>query len=714
PFDLAEPPLIRVGIAETTAGKNMLLCDMHHIISDGMSVEILEREYRALYNGEALPELGLRYRDFASWQDGERYRAVIKRQEVYWQEQFADEMPNLELPLDYRRPTQQNFDGANIGFYAGREVTTSLRAIAAENNVTLYMLLLTLFNIFLARISGSEDIVVGTPTDGRSNADLENIVGMFVNTLALRNRPEGGKTTDFFLAQLKEQTVAAFENRDYPFENLVETLNVPRDTGRNPVFDVMFTLDNMEQVPGDRDVPDDKLIYRENTIAKFDMTLGCIDTGERLLFDIEYCRKLFKKETIKKFTAYFKRTLAHIVEEPREKISSIEVLSPEEKSLIIREFNNTAAQYPLDKTLHQLLEERAQSKPDSRSVLGRNLESQSPGEILLTNKELNNRAAAIASILVSKGVKPGDSVGIMIERSIQLITGILAILKAGAAYLPIAPAFPGERIRYMLEDSNAKIFLSNSGKELSKPDLTGKMTACIELPITINADTPHITPVNPVHPVHKVHQVHKVHEPVSNIRHPASSIAYIIYTSGTTGNPKGVAVPHSAAVNRLYWVKEKYRLNESDVVLQKTAVTFDVSVCELFRWLLPGATLYLLPPGEEREPGAIINAIEKQNASTVDFVPAMLEVFLEEVKESSLLNKLRTLRWVYVGAETLPAELAEKFTQTIGSRSDTRLINAYGPTEATVDVTWFDCAAAANYETVPIGKPMANTTLLVL
>ncbi|MCP4156723.1 MAG: amino acid adenylation domain-containing protein, partial [bacterium] len=313
--------------------------------------------------------------------------------------------------------------------------------------------------------------------------------------------------------------------------------------------------------------------------------------------------------------------------------------------------------------------------------------------------ELNKRAAEIASILESKGVMPGDIVGIMIERSIEMITGIMAILKTRAAYLPIAPTFPGQRIRYMLEDSKTKILLSDSGKRLSKPDLTGKPITCIEVPITINTDT------SPVHPVH---------EPVPNIRHPASGIAYIIYTSGTTGKPKGVAVPHSAAVNRLYWVREKYQLDKSDVVVQKTAITFDVSVCELFRWLLPGAALYLLPEGGEKEPGAIIIAIEKHHATTVDFVPSMLTVFMEEVKERGMLDKLRTLRWVFVGAETLPPELAETFIQTIGSRSDTRLINAYGPTEATVDVTWFDCAAAANYETVPIGKPMANTTLLVL
>ncbi|MCP4157021.1 MAG: amino acid adenylation domain-containing protein, partial [bacterium] len=705
PFDLSQPPLLRVAIVE--AERPLIFMDMHHIVSDGTSAEILEKEFHALCEGEELPPLRLQYRDYVMWQKNAAYLEKIKKQENYWLKQFDGEIPQLELPLDFRRPVTQRFEGANVGFYISKEVTESLRAIAAENKVTLYMLLLALLNILLARISGNEDIILGTPVDGRGHTDLEKITGMFVNTLALRNRPEGENTTSTFLAQLKEHTIQAFDNRDYPFEKLIDELKVVRNTGRNPLFDVMFSQENMEYVPGYRDVPDGTLIYREDTTAKFDMTLGCIDTGERLLFDFEYSSKLFKKETIKGFTAYFKRILAHVVVDPGVRISSIEVLSQEEKNLIMREFNNTETQYPRGKTLHQLLDERAQSKPDSRSVVGFSLATQAPGETgqpgeaLLTNMELNKRAAATASILESKGVAPGDIVGLMMERSIEMITGIMAILKTGAAYLPIDPAFPAERIQYMLEDSKTKILLSDNGIRLSKLALTGKPNACIEIPVTINTAPP------PVHPVHNVHHVHNIHE-------PASGIAYIIYTSGTTGKPKGVAVPHSAAVNRMYWIREAYQLDKNDVVMQKTAITFDVSVCELFRWLLPGATLYLLPRGGEREPEVIINAIEKHHITTADFVPSMLTVFMEEVKERGIVYKLRTLRWVVVGAETAPPELVETFIQKISSPFDTRLVNAYGPTEATVDVTRFDCEAAANYKKVPIGKPIANTTLLIL
>ncbi|MCP4150380.1 MAG: AMP-binding protein, partial [bacterium] len=453
PFDLTQPPLFRAAIVEQEKKNPLIFIDMHHIVSDGISAEIVEKEFRALYEGAELPPLRLQYRDYVMWQKTDGYQQKTKTQEVFWMKEFEvesvdGELPRLALPLDYHRPAQQRFEGANVGFYVGQEVTAALRALAAENHVTLYMLFLALLNILLARISGSENIIVGTPTDGRSHTDLEKIVGMFVNTLALRNRPEGKKETAEFLAQLKQHTLQAFENRDYPFEALINTLNVARGTGRNPLFDVMFTLENMETVPGYDDVPDGKLIFREDSVSKFDMTLGCIDTGERLLLDFEYSTKLFKKETVKGFTAYFKRILAHIVVEPRERISSIEILSPEEKRLIIKEFNNTEAQYPLDKTIRQLLEERTQSKPDSRAVVGPSLVSQSTGEaetltgppadIVLTNKELNKRAAEIAAILESKGVMSGDIVGIMIERSIEMITGIMAILKTGAAYLPIA------------------------------------------------------------------------------------------------------------------------------------------------------------------------------------------------------------------------------------------------------------------------------------
>ncbi|MCP4155009.1 MAG: amino acid adenylation domain-containing protein, partial [bacterium] len=386
PFDLTQAPLLRVGILKvkdtttdpTTSPENLpqtgefLLLDMHHIITDGTSQEILTNQFFALYNGESFPPLKLQYRDYAEWQNSNIQKELVKRQEKYWKKIFVGELPVLELPWDYPRPVIQSFEGHHISFRLNQAETGCIKETANQNGTTLYMTILSIFTILLSKLSGQEDIIVGTPTEGRRHADLENIIGMFVNTLAMRNYPDGRKTFKKYLNEIKKNTLQAFENQDYQFEDVVDRLSVRRDTGRNPIFDVMFNLLNQVEYKKQNMSTPSTLSIKSGTVgtSKFDLTLSATDTGERIHLHFEYCTKLFKEETIKKFITYFKGILQAVSNAPHQKISDIEIITEEEKKQILYDFNDTAADYPRNKTIHRLFEEQVEKTPDNTATVG--------------------------------------------------------------------------------------------------------------------------------------------------------------------------------------------------------------------------------------------------------------------------------------------------------------------------------------------------------
>ncbi|MCP4150341.1 MAG: hypothetical protein GY757_21515, partial [bacterium] len=384
PFDLTQAPLLRVGVTRHQ-GKHRLLVDMHHIITDGVSQELLVKELVALKAGESLTPLTLQYKDYAQWRSSGMHNEILDQQEKYWLTQLSGELPVLRLPTDYPRPEIQRFEGNTVPVEFTKEETGKLKETAKENKATLYMTIQAIFSIMLSKLSGQQDIIIGMPTAGRSHAALEKIVGMFVNTLALRNYPEGKKTFTEFLTEVKKNTLKAFENQEYQFEDLVNKLSVRRDTARNPIFDVIFNLltqsndkkKNTSPVNSSNLLNPLNLLNSSNTlpgaesIAKFDLTLSAIETGDSLVFDIEYATKLFKEETIKRFITYFKQTVQTILDDPGQKISEIEIITQKEKNQILYEFNDTTAEYPGDKTIHQLFEEQVASTPDNISVVGR-------------------------------------------------------------------------------------------------------------------------------------------------------------------------------------------------------------------------------------------------------------------------------------------------------------------------------------------------------
>ncbi|MCP4155350.1 MAG: amino acid adenylation domain-containing protein, partial [bacterium] len=508
PFDLTRAPLLRVGIihAEAPGGRNpahhLLQVDMHHIITDAASQDVLTAEYAAMYAGEHLPPLKLQYRDYAEWQNSTKQKELMKRQGEYWQNRYSGQLPVLDLPIDYPRPVIQSFEGKRIIFEITKNEAANLKETAKENEITLYMAILSIFTIMLAKLGGQEDVIVGTAAAGRQHTAIEKIIGMFVNTLPIRNYPSGEKTVKEILTEVKTETLGAFENQDYQFEDLVDKISIRRDTGRNPIFDVMFNLLTQPEYKEPKTTSNTQaslntfhVLNTQNTQnSKFDLSLNGLETGETLYFYFEYCTKLFKEETIRRIVTYFKGIMQIISTDPGRKISGIEIITEEEKKQILHEFNDTAADYPRDKTIHQLFEEQADKTPDNIGIVGFSesplhtplthkalldapstpstheaplQESQSRQAHTVTYRELNEKANRLARHLQSKGVNPGDIIAIKVERSIEMIIGLLGILKAGAAYLPIEPGYPEERINYMLEDSNIKMLLTGL-EELSE------------------------------------------------------------------------------------------------------------------------------------------------------------------------------------------------------------------------------------------------------
>ena len=679
PFNLANAPLFRVGLASISKDKYLLIYDMHHIIADGTSSILLTEEFTRLYSGADLPELKIQYKDYSVWQNELLKNEAFKKQEEYWLERFAGELPVLNIPLDHPRPPLQSFEGKEITFTIEKELSKRLNNIAAKNGTTLYMLLLAVYNVLLSKYTGQQDIIVGSPVAGRVHADLTQIIGMFVNTLAMRNYPAGNKTFNEFLEEVRINSLQAYENQEYQFEELVDKVQVSRDLGRNPLFDTMFILQNLEGRETEYDGLKFKQYELENTAAKFDLTLTGVEVSGEILFSIVYAQKLFNKETIERLSDHFKNILEIIAKNPDIRLCEIDMLSPEEKETILDKFNNTIAAYP-DTTIHKMFEEQVERIPNNAAAVFE--------DTLLTYQDINKKANSLAKLLREKGVSRDTIVGIAVERSIEMMVGIMAILKAGGAYLPISPGYPEDRIRYMLEDSGSGILLINSKDSVQLPLVNG-----IEI-LDLADDSNYM----------------KEGSNPENIN-TSRDLAYIIYTSGSTGKPKGVMIEHRSLVNRLNWMQKKYPIGENDTMLQKTPYTFDVSVWELLWWSMVGAKVCFLTPGGEKDPKEIVEAIDKNKITTMHFVPSMLNIFMDYIEEGIDTDRLKSLKDVFASGEALTASQVKRFYRSI---KNVKLHNLYGPTEAAIDVSYFDCPSDGEIETVPIGKPIDNIKLYIL
>jgi len=720
PFDLSKAPLLRIGLIRDK-DKYILAIDMHHIICDPVSHEVLLEEFNALSIGESLPLMKLQYKDYAGWQNSDSQKAKIKLQEKYWLNLLSGDLPVLELPLDFPRPQIQSFEGDSVEFSLGTDETQYLKDVTRHHNVTLFMIILGILNLLLSKLSGNEDILVGIPISTRQHEDIEKMIGMFVNTLTLRNEPAGHKTFGDFLQEVKVNTSSAYSNAEYPFEKLVEKIVVNRDASRNPLFDVIFNhIKEPGVYDGESGAETNVSNLYKNSTSKFDFTLTAVESDDTLLFNIEYCTRLFKTETIERIIGYFRKIISAVIENPGQYISQLEIISEEEKNRLLFTFNDGRQKYPNNKTIHELFTRQVEQTPNHTSLIGKipNFESQIPKreasfEGHLSYNQLNDKADQLADVLIKKGVQADTIVGIMVERSIEMIIGILGILKSGGAYLPIDPDSPKNRIDYMLKDSGVNLLLAE-----------GESSHLFEVPSFLSVSSvssvakkflPATGSQLPERGKRSLGE--QFSEPkdgpkdLLRLRMPSDSLAYIIYTSGSTGRPKGVPITHANFSPLIHWGYRHIGIEPNDRALQNVSYFFDWSVWEIFITLTSGASLYLVNRDVIMNPDKCIDFILIHMLTILHITPGQLSYLLHTGKE------LKTLRYLFVGAEKLTYDLAKRSIKTV--EPECRIFNMYGPTEATIvsAAMEIDRSCIEEYRdlsSVPIGKSLGNIFLWIL
>ena len=667
PFDLEKAPLFRVLLLEVSKDKHILVLDLHHIISDGISISIIINDFIKIYNNEELCDIPITYKDFASWQKRLMDTDEMKLQADFWLNSFSGEIPVLNLPTDFPRPIIQDSEGDCFSIKLDDGLYQELKKHALNQNATMFMVFMAAYNILLHKYSQSDDIVVGTVTAGRNHADLENIVGMFVNTLAIRCYPEGKKNYTEFLKEVKQTTLKSFENQDFPFEELIRKLEVQRDTSRNALFDTMLVYQNMD-IP-ELSIENLKIVQyllRSKT-SMFDLTLEAFERKNSLELNFEYSTKLFKRKTIEKLAIHFVNILRIVTENPETLIKDIDILSRREKNEILYDFNASRKIFSCKKSIPALFEEQVLKTPENTAIIC--------GEDKLTYRELNERANEISFILRSKGVKPGDIVGIMTEVSLNRIAGILAILKSGGAYVPVDKEFPSERINYIIKDSGIAILLTD--EELRPEiDFDGEI---INIQLSIRG----------------------INNTGISFSNNLSDLAYIIYTSGTTGYPKGVMVEHGNLSSYVYAFLEEFDINESDVILQQASYTFDTFVEELYPALVRGASVVLVHKNDVIDIEKLISIINRWKISVISCSPLLLN----ELNKYPILESVHTF---ISGGDVLKPEYIDNLLEYAN------VYNTYGPTEATVCASYFRCVPSTDYESIPIGKPITNYRIYIM
>jgi amino acid adenylation domain-containing protein len=717
PFDLEEGPLFRLLLVRLAPEEHALLMVFHHIVSDGWSLGIVVQELAELYQAAGasrpprLPELPVTYPDFAVWQRQWLAGDDFDRQLAYWRGALEGAPPLLDLPTDRPRPTVVRYHGADRLGRWSHALTDALEQLCRESGATLFVGLVAVFDTLLARLSGSDDIMLGTPTAGRSRSEIEHLVGLFLNTLVLRVRVRPAQSCRELLEASRTSIVEAFAHQEVPFEQLLGALEVERSLAHSPIFQHLLVLQNTTANVAPSADLEFEWIHLETSVAKFDFTIGVSESKtEGVLWHWRYNSDLFDEVTVERMIERLELIAQGLVADPDRPIASLPVMLPREVKQLTA-WNATAVDYEgREETLVSLFEAQVDRMGGAVAVVmdtltpgpspasGRGEEggmgaSPSPGLGVLagagegdrggeglTYAELDRRANQLAHRLRRLGVGPEVKVGIAAERSLELVIGLYGILKAGGAYVPIDPAYPEDRIAYMLADAGVPVLLTEAHRVAELPAHEATV---------VLLDDPALEEEPATRP-----------RPLATAGH----LAYTIYTSGSTGRPKGAMNTHRGIVNRLLWMQAEYRLDETDRVLQKTPVSFDVSVWEFFWPLLAGAQLVVAKPEGHKDPGYLADVTRRAGITTLHFVPSMLQVFLEAPGVESCTG----LRRVLASGEALPADLVRRYYQQLAAP----LHNLYGPTEAAVDVTYWP--TSPDEPSVPIGLPVANTRIHIV
>nr|MDZ8289084.1 amino acid adenylation domain-containing protein [Nostoc sp. ChiSLP01] len=679
PFNLATEPLIRAKILVLSQTEHVLLLCMHHIVSDGWSIGVFVQELESLYNAYSqghlspLAPLSIQYADFAIWQREWLQGDVLQSQLNYWQQQLKDAPTLLSLPTDRPRPAVQSFAGTYQEFALSGELTKSLIKLSQQQGVTLFMTLLAAYDTLLYRYTGQEDILVGSPIANRDRSEIEGLIGFFVNTLVMRTDLAGNPSFSELLTRVREVALGAYAHQNLPFEMLVEALQPERDLCHTPLFQVMFVLQNAPTSGVDLNGLTVTPLIVEGVTAKFDLTLAMQNTSTGLMGVWEYNTDLFDASTIERMTGHFVTLLESIITNPQQPISQLPMLIPSEQQQLLVEWNDTSVDYPQDLCIHQLFEEQVQLTPDAVAVVYENRQ--------LTYQELNNYANQLARYLKSLGVGANVLVGICVERSLEMVVGLLSILKAGGAYLPLDPEYPTERLHFMLEDAQVSILLTQER-------LVDKLSQQKSHLVCLDTDAEVISQFNQENLISETQ---------------ATNLAYVIYTSGSTGQPKGVLIAHQGLLNLIFWHQSAFNITANDKATQLASMAFDAAVWELWPYLTAGASIYLAK-------SQLLSSLVKlrdwliSNKITISFLPTPL---VQELLSLEWPTENLALRTILTGGD--------KLQQYPSDLIPFQIVNNYGPTENTVVTTSGAVVAKGQEQISPnIGRAIANTQVYIL
>ncbi|WP_087913539.1 non-ribosomal peptide synthetase [Paenibacillus donghaensis] len=697
PFDLEQGPLLRVHVLTLSDQDYILLMNVHHLVFDGTSVMVLLRELLQLYAGEMagedqsgrLPAVKP-YSDFVEWQAKLLQSKEGQESRAYWQQKLSGELPVLNLPMAKPRREVSSFKGATYDIELSPELSAKIQSVSLDEKVSPFVLMLSALKVLLYRYTNQEDIMIGTAVERRPGTGFQHTIGYFMNMVLIRSEVSGDSTFRHVMQEVRANTYDALEHADYPFSEIVKDIKGSWQRGDTPLIQVAFIFQNWFQstdqlINGNANVSEEQWLSLEHIKdihqeGEFDLTLEIIKIGDRYRVCFKYNPELFSGETVMRMSGHYTELLRSFTGNREQAVGRVDYLTSEDKTSIAA-WNTTEAAYPHDRCIHQLFEEQVERTPYQTAIIfeGRKL----------TYAELNEKANRLARVLRHRGLKPNMVVGIIMERSLEMMVCLFGILKAGGAYLPIDREYPKDRMDYLLQNSNAQ-FLILQHQDIAKVEFGGQIIS-MDQPDSFHEDGSNLSCIN-----------------------KPDDLVYVIYTSGSTGRPKGVMIEHHSLINRLKWTRSVYALSENDVLLQKTPYTFDCSVWELFCWSTEGAQLCILPPNAEKDPEAIMEAVERNQVTLIHFVPSMLNLFLEYFKESPALTRLSTLKRVFTTGEALTVPQVGLFNKTLHRANGTRLMNLYGPTEATIEVTYYDCPTEGTVERIPIGKPMSNIKLYVV
>ncbi len=670
PFDLSSGYPFRAGLINIGEGDYILILDQHHIVSDGLSQDILIHDFWSLYNGVDLPPLRLQYNDYAVWQQDTPQQELMAKDREFWLSEYEEQVPGLQLPSDHNRPTVKSGKGSSVRFNMEENRSKQIGEMIQKLGLTPFVFFTSIYTILLNKLSGQQDIVVGTPTMGRNHVDLEGIVGMFVNTVPLRNQVDTSLSFIGYLERVKDCILNCFDHQLYQYDDLVDELGLERDPSRNPLFDTLISYKKHEASTmaettfAETDLGIESVGF-DRKISKFDLSLNVFEVDEGFNYSFEYSTDLFEQATIEKYAGYLELLIDQILDEPNVKLSELTLLTNEKYNDIVNGFNSNDKAYDLDQTLISLFRQQVQKTPDNIALRYHDAE--------VTYAELEARTNALANHLIDQGIKTGEVIGICMDRSIEMITAILGILKTGCGYLPLDPSQPISRRAYQLSDSNASLVITSDNYEKL---FSNDQLFLIE---SVNwAEVPHTDLEADIN---------------------SNSLAYIIYTSGSTGNPKGVGIKHKGVVNLIRNQREAFGISDSDRVLQFSPIYFDASVEQIWLSLLSGCTLVLIDENTLLDQQHLNAYIATQGVTHFHATPSFLET-LE-------LDNNNDLRRVVAGGEACKPSLATKFEAY-------DFYNEYGPTETTVTATMYKVGKVQNNASIYIGKPISNMKGYVL